>query len=132
MEEEKKLALNRLEKFLQNLDTGMTRDKYLEMMDQLDKEPVEEEIPPDWEDFPEIVLDALNTFNMLGDRMYPDIGYIGKDYTNLNHYIELFDIQDKLFFMELLSWLDSRAIKKSQEHLKREYDKLKRKNSGNK
>ena len=110
----------------------MTRDKYLEMMDQLGKEPVEEEIPPDWEDFPEIVLDALNTFNMLGDRMYPDVGYVGKDYTNLNHFIELFDIQDKLFFMELLSWLDSRAIKKSQEHLKREYDKLKRKNSGSK
>tara|TARA_Y100000361_G_scaffold151511_1_gene169063 strand:- start:1186 stop:1494 length:309 start_codon:yes stop_codon:yes gene_type:complete len=102
------------------------------MMDQLGKEPVEEEIPPDWEDFPEIVLDALNTFNMLGDRMYPDVGYVGKDYTNLNHFIELFDIQDKLFFMELLSWLDSRAIKKSQEHLKREYDKLKRKNSGSK
>ena len=101
-------------------------------MDQLGKEPVEEEIPPDWEDFPEIVLDALNTFNMLGDRMYPDVGYVGKDYTNLNHFIELFDIQDKLFFMELLSWLDSRAIKKSQEHLKREYDKLKRKNSGSK
>ena len=110
----------------------MTRDKYLEMMDQLGKEPVEEEIPPDWEDFPEIVLDALNTFNMLGDRMYPDVGYVGKDYTNLNHFIELFDNQDKLFFMELLSWLDSRAIKKSQEHLKREYDKLKRKNSGSK
>ena len=69
---------------------------------------------------------------MLGDRMYPDVGYVGKDYTNLNHFIELFDIQDKLFFMELLSWLDSRAIKKSQEHLKREYDKLKRKNSGSK
>tara|TARA_Y100000401_G_scaffold103870_1_gene95207 strand:- start:389 stop:697 length:309 start_codon:yes stop_codon:yes gene_type:complete len=102
------------------------------MMDQLGKEPIEEEIPPDWEDFPEIVLDALNTFNMLGDRMYPDVGYVGKDYTNLNHFIELFDIQDKLFFMELLSWLDSRAIKKSQEHLKREYDKLKRKNSGSK
>ena len=79
----------------------MTRDKYLEMMDQLGKEPVEEEIPPDWEDFPEIVLDALNTFNMLGDRMYPDVGYVGKDYTNLNHFIELFDIQDKLFFMGL-------------------------------
>ena len=132
MEDQRAQVLKRLEKLHQNHDTGMTRDKYLEMMDQLGKEPIEEEIPPDWEDFPEIVLDALNTFNMLGDRMYPDVGYVGKDYTNLNHFIELFDIQDKLFFMELLSWLDSRAIKKSQEHLKREYDKLKRKNSGSK
>jgi hypothetical protein len=31
------------------------------------------------------------------------------------------------FFMEVLVWLDARAIKKSAEQLKREYDKIKRK-----
>ena len=55
MEEEKKLALKRLEKFLQNLDTGMTRDKYLDMKEQLGQEPVESEIPPDQEDMPDII-----------------------------------------------------------------------------
>lgn len=110
-----------------NLDTGMTRDKYFTMMEQLGQEPKDDEIPPDWEDLPEIFVSAVNTFNMLGDRMYPEIGYTGKDYTNLTYYIDLYDIQDTAYFLEILSWLDSRAIKKSSEHLKKEYEKLKRK-----
>ena len=105
----------------------MTRDRYLNMCEQLGKEPVEEEIPPEWEDFPEIVVQAITTFHMLGDRVYPEIGYMGKDYTNLNHYIEMHEPEDKEFFLVLLDWLDSRAIKASQEHLKKERDKLKRK-----
>jgi len=104
----------------------MTRSKYLDMMEQLGKEPIESEIPPDWEDLPEIVVSAVRTFNMLGDRAYPEIGYVGKDYTNLNHYLELYDVTDKEYFLEILAWLDARAIKQSSEQLKKEYDKLKR------
>lgn len=111
----------------QNLDTGMTRNKYLNMCEQLGKEPSDKEIPPDWEDFPEIIKEAINTFNSLGDRIYPDIGYVGKDYTNLSHFLKVHEITDTEFFLEIISWLDSRAIKKSQEQMKREYDKLKRK-----
>ena len=55
----------------------MTRDRYLEMKEQLGEPPIESEIPPDWEDLPEIVTIAVSTFNMLGDRMYPEIGYVG-------------------------------------------------------
>lgn len=99
-------------------------------MEQLEKEPIEEEIPPDWEDLPETIIAAVNTFNMMGDRIYPDIGYVGKDYTNLEHFLFIYDIDDKEYFLEILSWLDSRAIKKSSEQLKREHEKLKRKNSG--
>jgi hypothetical protein len=105
----------------------MTRDRYLTMCEQLGKEPNPDEIPPDWEDFPEIVQVAINTFNMLGDRVFPEIGYIGKDYTNLSEFMEVYEIQDKEYFLDILNWLDSRAIKKSSEDLKREYDKLKRK-----
>jgi len=122
-------VINRLEKLYKNLDTGLTRDRYFEMQEQMGVEPKEEDVPPDWEDFPEIVIDAVNTFNQLGDRAYPDIGYIGKDYTNLHLFIELYDITDKEFFINVLTWLDSRAIKKSQDQLKREHEKLKRKNS---
>ncbi len=99
-------------------------------MEQLGKEPIEEELPPDFDDFPEIVIDAISTFNMLGDRVYPEIGYVGKDYTNLNVYMDLYQIEDKEFFLEILHWLDSRAIKKSSDQVKREYEKLKRKSSG--
>lgn len=81
------------------------------------------------EDFPELVLMAINIFNRLGDRVYPEIGYIGKDYTNLLMYMEILGVEspDKDFFLEVIEWLDTRAIKKSAESLKREYDKMKRK-----
>jgi hypothetical protein len=115
-----------------NLDAKMTQDRYLAMCEQLGKEPDEKEMPPDWHDFPEIVQNAINTFNILGDRVYPDIGYIGKDYTNLSHIMEVYQIEDKEYFLDILHWLDSRAIKQSAEHMKREYDKLKRKSSGTK
>ena len=97
------------------------------MCEQLGKEPSDKEIPPDWEDFPQIMQEAINTFNQLGDRVYSEIGFTGKDYTNLNHFMEVYGVEDKEFFLEILSWLDSRAIKKSSEDLKRQYDKLKRK-----
>jgi len=113
-----------------NLDTGMTKEKYLRVCEQLGKEPKEKEMPPDMEDFPELVQEAVNTFNMLGDRVYPDIGYVGKDYTNLPIYLDLYEVQDKELFLRILAWLDNRAIKKSSEQLKREHEKLKRKARG--
>ena len=108
----------------------MTRERYLEMCEQLGKEPVESEIPPDWSDFPNEVHTVVNVFNMLGDRVIPDIGYVGKVYTNLPIFLQINEIENTEFFLELLTWLDSRAVKTSQESMKRQHDKLKRKNSG--
>ena len=117
---------------LDNADSGMTRERYLEMCEQMGNEPLDEEIPPNYEDMPEIIIVALTTFSLLGDRVYPDIGYIGKDYTNLDHYIDIFGIDDKEYFMSILSWLDSRMIKKSSDEMKKQHDKLKRQSSGSK
>lgn len=100
------------------------------MCEQLGKEPDPKEIPPDWEDFPELIQLAIHSFNILGDRVYPDIGYVGKDYTNLPHLLDIYDIEDKEYFLEILHWLDSRAIQQSSDKMKREYEKLKRKSSG--
>jgi len=130
--EEKEEAKKRLERMYNNLDAKMTRDRYLDMCEQLGKEPDPKEIPPDWEDFPEIIQIAILIFNTLGDRVYPDIGYIGKDYTNLPVLIDIYGIEDSEFLLDILSWLDSRAIKQSAEHIKREHDKLKKKSNGSK
>ena len=56
----------------------------------------------------------MNTFHSLGDFIVADIGYLGKDYTNLPYYIEIYDIQDTELFLEILTTLESRAIKQSQ------------------
>ena len=49
----------------------MTRAKYLEMCEQLNKEPRDDEIPPDWEDFPEIVQDAIKALWVKIIQIYP-------------------------------------------------------------
>lgn len=108
----------------------MTKDKYLEMQEQLGREPDIEDCPPGYEDFPPVVLNSISIFNYLGDRVYPEIGYIGKDYTNLPILLKMFKIDNIELALEILSRLDGHAIKKSQEKLKREYDKMKRKPSG--
>lgn len=108
----------------------MTRERYLKMCEQMGKEPVDSEIPPDWNDFPPLAIDAVNTFNSLGDRVAPDIGFIGKDFTNLPIFLDIYGIEDKELFLDILCFLETRAIKQSHEMMKREREKLKRKTSG--
>tara|TARA_B100000902_G_scaffold261045_1_gene247317 strand:- start:4897 stop:5211 length:315 start_codon:yes stop_codon:yes gene_type:complete len=104
------------------------------MQEQMGQPIEEDKIPPTIDDFPEEVNIAMDIFNRMGDRVYPDIGYIGKDFTNLNLYMEVYGVteKDRDFLLEIIEWLDARAIKKAAEQLKREYDKMKRKNSGRK
>ena len=99
------------------------------MMEQLDQEPKPEEMPPDYEDFPDIVIDAIETFNSLGDRIFADVGYTGKDYTNLPYYIKINKISDdqQELFLNILLRLDAQAIQTSQKRIKSEMDKMKRK-----
>ena len=99
------------------------------MVEQTGEEIDWDKIPPDLDDFPPIIIDALSIFNSLGDRIYPDIGYIGKDYTNFDFLIKLYTIEEHQldYVQELLLFLDSRAIEESQKRLKAEYDKIKNK-----
>lgn len=124
------LMFDRLELWHENSLVGMTKDKYLDIQAQLDKDPDPARCPPDTEDFPDIVVYALNIFNMLGDRVYPEIGYIGKDYTNLPILLDIYKIENKELFLDILTRLDAHVIKKSQADLKREYDKIKSKSRG--
>lgn len=105
----------------------MTKEKYLTMVDQLGQEPSEEKCPPDFEDFPVSVQQAIEVFNRLGDRVYPDIGYLGKDYTALDLHMEVIKVYDKEIFLETLVRLDSSMIKRSADQLERARNKIKKK-----
>jgi len=65
----------------------------------------------------------------LGDRIYPEIGYVGKDFTNWEFLLKQYKIEEhqKDYVFDLTMWLDARRIEASQKKLKAEYDKLKRK-----
>ena len=127
VEEQTELLWQRLEEWQKHSSKGMTKEKYIAIQEELGKEIDLERCPPGIEDFPDIVIDALNIYDRLGNRMYPDIGYVGKDYTNLPIYIQLYQIDNVELLLEILSRLDASAIKSSQQEIKRAYDKLKRK-----
>lgn len=107
----------------------MTKDQYLRMVEQTGEEIEWDRIPPDLEDFPQSVIDSINIYHSLGNKIYPDVGYTGKDYTNLDLLIELYGVEDyqKDYLIELLLFLDARDIEESQKRIKAEYDKIKRK-----
>ena len=107
----------------------MTKDQYLRMVEQTGEEIDWERCPPDLQDFPESIIDALNIFHSLGNRVYPEIGYIGKDFSNRDILFELYDIKNyqKNWIMELLWFLETETVNESQRQLKAEYEKMKRK-----
>ena len=99
------------------------------MCEQTGEEIDWDKCPPEIEDFPDSVYIAMSIYSSLGDRIYPDVGFIGKDFTNLsllykNYYVEEHE-EDWIF--ELLLFLDSNNIKESQKRIRSEIDRIKRK-----
>jgi len=108
----------------------MTKDQYLRMCEQTGEEIDWEKCPPEVEDFPESVISAMSIYNGLGNRVYPDVGYIGKDFTNLDYLYNFYRIKEtieKEWIFEILQFLDSRNIEHSQKAIKAQHDKLRKK-----
>jgi hypothetical protein len=114
-----------LEKYQSNFEVGMTRERYYDLCEQLSEEPDPEKIPPEIQDFPIDAQKAILIFNKLGDRVIADIGYMGKDYTNLKTYIDVYEIVDQKLFLEVLLRLDAKIIEKSAAKMAAEREKLK-------
>lgn len=108
----------RLDNWQKNFELNITTEKYFKMCEEMGQEPNPDKIPPEIQDFPIDVQKAIHIFNKLGDRIVSDIGYLGKDYTQLPIYLEVYDIDNKKLVLETLLRLDSYIIKKSQEAIK--------------
>ena len=124
--EAKEKIFQKLKVLLDNEDVGMTKSQYLDMMEQMGEEPDWEKCPAEWEDFPASVVDAVNIYHSLGNRVYPDVGFVGKDYTNFEFLLQENNVERNWTF-EICQWLERRAIEESQKKIKAEYDKIKRK-----
>mgnify|MGYP000433391970 CR=1 FL=1 len=108
----------------------MSKEQYLRMCEQTGEEIDWDKCPPESEDFPESTLTALNIFHTLGDRIGSDVGYIGKDFTNLDFILDNYFItkkNQKEWTYELILFLERRAIEDSRKRMKAEYDKIKKK-----
>ena len=108
----------------------MSKDQYLRMVEQTGEEIDWDRCPPDIEDFPDSVITAMHIFNQLGNRMYPDVGFVGKDYTNLDLLYDFHRITEdieKEYIFEILIFMDNKTQEDSRKKIKAEYDKMKRK-----
>ena len=100
------------------------------MCEQTGEEIDWERCPPDFEDFPTTTQIAIEIFYTLGDRVYGDVGFTGKDYSLFNLLLEQNCVEEQVekdWILELILYLESRQIKQSQDQIKSEMDKIKRK-----
>lgn len=118
-----------METFQLNFEKGINKETYFNICEQLGDTPNPDKMPPDIEDFPPDVQKAIVVFNKLGDRRYPEIGYVGKDYTSLPIYMEVYEVDNRKIFLETLLRLDSKLIEANNAQLKAEYDKIRARNN---
>jgi len=71
----------------------MTKDAYFEMCEALGNEPLESEVPVDFEDFPLEVQQAFNAYKMLRDEWDTMSGsYLGKSLIGIKDILEATEI----------------------------------------
>jgi hypothetical protein len=106
-----------LESYFQNSSVGMTRDQYFEMCEMLGNEPLDSEIPVEYDDLPLEVQDALRIYNTLQDNWdYMGGNYIGKNLHGIRDIFEMNDIEktDHKSIYELILHID--RIRAKQIH----------------
>lgn len=92
----------------------MTKEAYFEMCEALGTEPIEEEIPVDYEDFCLDVQEALGIYQKLRDEWDSMNGvYLGKNYVGLVDILELLEVpvEDRRTQFELIGIIDKHRSK---------------------
>jgi hypothetical protein len=95
---------------MQNSNVSMTKESYFEMCEQLGTEPVESEIPIDFDDFPIEVQQALLVYRMLRDEWEGMNGiYLGKSLLGIQEIMEAMEIDyiDRKYIITLVRVIDS-------------------------
>ena len=96
----------------------MTKQQYFEMCEQLGSEPLEEEIPVEYEDLPLEVQEALQLYNTLQDSWdYMGGNYIGKDLSYFGTIFDLYEVprEDRRNLYELVIYIDQLRAKQIQD-----------------
>lgn len=107
----------------------MTKKAYLTMCEQMGKEPLQEELPADFEDFPKIVQDAIVIYGVLPD-VWEGFGgtFLGKDYSILPYLTnKVYIIDDHPLLMQILMMINNIVSTNRAEKQKAEQAKSKRK-----
>lgn len=96
----------------------MTKDAYFEMCEALGSEPLESEIPVEYDDFPVEVQEAIRIYNNLQDNWdYMGGNYIGKNLNGFKDILSIFEVdpQDYRAVYELIMRIDRIRAKSIQD-----------------
>jgi hypothetical protein len=94
---------------MRNSQLSMTKEVYFEMCEQLGSEPIESEIPVDFDDFPIEVQQALLVYRMLRDEWEGMNGiYLGKSLLGIQDIMEAIEIDytDRKYIVTLIRVID--------------------------
>lgn len=101
----------------------MTKEAYFEMCEALGNEPVEADIPVEFDDFPVEVQQALIAYRMLRDEWDSMSGiYLGKSLIGIQEVMEAteIDLEDRKFITMLVRTIDSIRIQEINDKQKTE------------
>lgn len=102
----------------------MPLDTYLNMCEQLGKEPDPDEMPVDVADFPYELQEAFFIHQLLPDRWDGSSGsYTGKDWAALEGLLREFDIENKRQCILFIKNIEARNMNKINKQLARERKK---------
>jgi hypothetical protein len=89
----------------------MTKEAYFELCEVMGNEPIEEEIPVDFDDFPLEVQQAFSVYNMLRDEWDTMNGlYLGKTLIGIKDILEATEVEpDEYKFVTVLVRMIDRA-----------------------
>jgi hypothetical protein len=92
------------------MSVGMTKDAYFEMCEALDSQPLESEVPVEFDDFPLEVQQAFNAYRMLRDEWDTMSGiYLGKSLIGIKDVLEATEIEpnEYKFIIMLIRVIDN-------------------------
>lgn len=100
----------------------MSKDAYFEMCEMLKQEPIDEEVPLELADFPELVQQCFIVYGILPDQWDSmGGGFMGKDYSIVFSLFQVYDIVDPaevLLCLDFLQHMDGVRQKLIAEKIK--------------
>lgn len=87
----------------------MTKEAYFEMCEMMGSEPIESEIPIDFNDFPVTVQQAFGVYSKLRDEWDTMNGnYMGKSYAGILDILTILEVpvEDRKTMFELIGLID--------------------------
>lgn len=101
----------------------MTKDRYFELCEMMGSEPLDNEIPVEYDDLPLEVQEAIRIYHNLQDSWdYVGGNYIGKNLSGFMDILDIFEIdrQDRRSIYELVMHIDRVRAKIIQDQKPKE------------